>query len=197
MSVFFAPEIGRFLAGYSPADVRHRVTANPREGQPGEQRAIEAHRPRWFLYRSEYLSIDLWTGHSGENHMVTPATLWALFMVHAYVYNESGTVFEPVRRCALWDRRPLPLAAAGGGDRGFRGRSGGSRRAAERLRRDQPPVVVLAAPANGTTFSLHATLDLAATTSDPDGLRGLSVEFLINGKVAGAATAAPFTPACH
>lgn len=153
MSVFFAPEIGRFLAGYSPADVRHRVTANPREGQPGEQRAIEAHRPRWFLYRSEYLSIDLWTGHSGENHMVTPATLWALFMVHAYVYNESGTVFEQyvdapygIGDLCHWQR--LVAAIEGFGEERWVPPGGGTPPP------NQPPVVVLTAPANGTTFSL-------------------------------------------
>ncbi len=191
VGVFFAPEIGRFLAENSLADVRRRVSENPQEGQPGQPRAIERHWPYWFLYRGEYPPIDLWTGHYGENHMVTPDTPWALFMVHAYIYNEPGAVLEQyvdapyvIGDLCHWQR--VIAAIEGFGEKRWVPLGGGAPPP------NQPPVVTLTAPANGATFFAPATLDLAATASDPDGTV-TRVEFLVNGNLAGTATAAPYT----
>lgn len=190
IGVFFAPEIGRFLAEYSLEDVRRRVTSNPRAGQPGEPNAIETHWPEWFLYRGEYPPTEKWTSHYGENHMTTPDVPWALFMVHAYVYNEPGDTLSryldvpyAVGDLCHWQR--LVAAIQAHGVKEWRPLSGGPPPS------NQPPSVALTAPANGATFIAPATVDLAASATDPDGTVA-RVEFLVNGAVAATVTAPPY-----
>jgi len=190
IGVFFAPEIGRFLAEYSLEDVRRRVTFNPRAGQPGEPNAIETHWPEWFLYRGEYPPTEKWTSHYGENHMTTPDVPWALFMVHAYVYNEPGDTLSryldvpyAVGDLCHWQR--LVAAIQAHGVKEWRPLSGGPPPS------NQPPSVALTAPANGATFIAPATVDLAASATDPDGTVA-RVEFLVNGAVAATVTAPPY-----
>lgn len=188
--VFFAPEIGRFLAENSLADVRRRVTENPQEGQPGQPRAIERHRPYWFLYRGEYPPIGLRTGRYGENHMVTPDTPWTLFMVHAYVYNEPGAVLEqyvdaPYVIGDLCHRQRIVGAIEGFGEKSWVPAGGGAPPP------NQPPVAALTAPASGATFTAPATVNVTAAASDADGSNVL-VEFLVNGAVAATEIAAPY-----
>jgi hypothetical protein len=95
VGILFAPEIGRFLREYALSDVQRRVSLNPNEGQAGQKNAIESSWPQWFLTRGEFPRISLWTSYLyGENHMVTPDTPWALFMIHAHVYEERGDALK-------------------------------------------------------------------------------------------------------
>ena len=190
IGIFFAPEIGRFLADYSLEDVRRRVSFNPREGQPGEPNAIEAHWPEWFLYRGEYPPTEKWTSHYGENHMVTPDVPWALFMIHAYVYNEPGEQLSAyldvpysIGDLCHWQRLVATIQSYG--VKAWVFLSGGAPPA------NRPPTVALTAPANGASFVAPATVDLTATASDPDGSVA-RVEFLINGTVVASVATAPY-----
>jgi chitodextrinase len=190
IGIFFAPEIGRFLADYSLADVRRRVTFNPREGQPGEPNAIEAHWPEWFLYRGEYPPTKKWTGHYGENHMVTPDVPWALFMIHGYVYNEPGETLTryldvpyAIGDLCHWQRLVATIQAYG--TKEWRPLSG------DGPPPNQPPVVTLTSPSHGASFTAPASVDLVATASDPDGSIA-RVEFLVDGRVVASSTAAPY-----
>ncbi|HMO03763.1 MAG TPA: hypothetical protein PKC67_03270 [Kiritimatiellia bacterium] len=90
IGAMLAPEIGRFLREFAYTSVVRRVTANPLEGQPGEPYAIESVWQSWYLTRGAYVPLIPLMGYYGENHMVTPDTPWALFMTHAWIYNESG-----------------------------------------------------------------------------------------------------------
>ncbi len=90
VGAMIAPEIGRFLREYALTNVYRRVTYNPNEGQPGENYAIESVWQGWYLTRGHYIPLIPIAGYYGENHMVTPDTPWALFMTHAWIYNESG-----------------------------------------------------------------------------------------------------------
>jgi hypothetical protein len=101
VGIQFAPEIGRFLKDHALADVRKRVTFNADEATPGQPAAVESHWPQWYLFRGEYPPIGDYmdyissiypalSWHYGENHTATPDNAWALFMVHAYVYDEPG-----------------------------------------------------------------------------------------------------------
>jgi len=190
IGTFFAPEIGRFLADYSLEDVRRRVSFNPREGQPGEPNAIEAHWPEWYLYRGEYPPTEKWTSHYGENHMVTPDVPWALFMIHAYVYNEPGEQLSAyldvpyaVGDLCHWQRLVATIQAYG--VKAWVPLSGGAPPA------NQPPTVALTAPADGATFVAPASVDVLATAADPDG-SVVQVEFLINGAVVATVASPPY-----
>jgi hypothetical protein len=92
IGIHFAPEIGRLLRDNALEAVRARVTENPLEGQDGQYNAIEARWPEWYLVRGEYPPTRHFPPryHYGENHMVTPDIPWALYMVHAYVYEEDA-----------------------------------------------------------------------------------------------------------
>ncbi len=191
VGIHFAPEIGRFLAEHALEDVRRRVSFNPRENEPGQPKAIEAHWPHWYLYRGDYPPIEKWAGHYGENHMVTPDTPWALFMIHAYVYNEPGEQlvrYLDVPYCVgdLAHLHRLTAAIQAYGSKRWAPVSGSPPPA------NQPPVVSLTSPANGATFTAPATVTMAATASDPDGSIA-RVEFLVNGSVAGTDTSAPYS----
>lgn len=59
------------------------------------------------------------------------------------------------------------------------------------LDRDQPPSVVLTAPAEGSVYSAPASVGLAASASDPDG-SVVRVEFFAGSSPAGTATNSPF-----
>lgn len=95
VGAMMAPEIGRFLREYALTSVYRRVTFNPLAGQSGQPYAIEDIWQGWYLTRGHYIPLIPIMGYYGENHMVTPDTPWALFMTHAWVYNESG---EELRR---------------------------------------------------------------------------------------------------
>lgn len=84
---FFAPELGRYLRDHALESVRKVVTVNP---NPADPPAIESYWPTWYLTRGPYPRIRPWVGHYGENHMLTPDTPWAIFMIQAYVYNKDG-----------------------------------------------------------------------------------------------------------
>lgn len=90
VGAMITPEIGRFLREYAYTSVYRRVTHNPLEHQPGQRPAIESIWQGWYLTRGHYIPLIPLRDHYGENHMVTPDTPWALFMTHAWVYNESG-----------------------------------------------------------------------------------------------------------
>lgn len=87
----FAPEIGRYLGDNALNSVKTVVQFNPNQAQTGQQPAIESHWPTWFPTRGTFPLIRPWVGHYGENHRVTPDTSWAVFMIDAYVFNQSGT----------------------------------------------------------------------------------------------------------
>jgi hypothetical protein len=57
---------------------------------------------------------------------------------------------------------------------------------------NQPPTVILTAPANGATFGAPATIAMAATAADPEN-RLARVEFYAGSALLGADTTAPFT----
>jgi hypothetical protein len=56
---------------------------------------------------------------------------------------------------------------------------------------NQPPVVTLTAPVTGSTYTAPATIDLAATASDPDGSIS-KVEFYNGATLLGTATTTPY-----
>lgn len=91
VGAMLAPEIGRFLREFAFADVFKRVTDNPLAGSSNELYAIEDIWKSWYLTRGSYIPLIPIMGYYGENHMVTPDTPWALFMTHAWVYEESGS----------------------------------------------------------------------------------------------------------
>ncbi|HMP72334.1 MAG TPA: hypothetical protein PKE55_03640 [Kiritimatiellia bacterium] len=90
VGAMLAPEVGRFLGEFAYSNVYRRTTFNPREGEPGEDYAVESIWNGWYLTRGPYAPLIAWMGYYGENHMVTPDTPWALFMTRAWVYGESG-----------------------------------------------------------------------------------------------------------
>lgn len=90
VGAMMAPEIGRFLREYALTSVYRRVTYNPLAGQTNQPYAIEDIWQGWYLTRGHYIPLIPIMGYYGENHMVTPDTPWALFMTHAWIYNESG-----------------------------------------------------------------------------------------------------------
>lgn len=90
VGAMLAPEIGRFLREYAYTSVYRRVTFNPLAGQTNQPYAIEDIWQGWYLTRGHYIPLIPIMGYYGENHMVTPDTPWALFMTHAWVYNETG-----------------------------------------------------------------------------------------------------------
>jgi hypothetical protein len=62
---------------------------------------------------------------------------------------------------------------------------------------NQPPIVAMASPADGSRFASGATVNLSANASDPDGLVGV-VEYRLNdggGTLIGRATSTPFSAA--
>ncbi len=90
VGAMLAPETGRFLREFALAEVHRRTTLNPLEDEPGEIPAVESNWAGWYLTRGYYPPLIPWTGHYGENHMVTPDTPWAVFMTRAWVYGDSG-----------------------------------------------------------------------------------------------------------
>lgn len=56
---------------------------------------------------------------------------------------------------------------------------------------NQPPVVTLTAPANGSAYTAPAAVTMTANASDADGTIA-RVEFLVNGAVVGTDTSAPY-----
>ncbi|HBY64525.1 MAG TPA: hypothetical protein DEH78_32295, partial [Solibacterales bacterium] len=187
-----APEIGRFLRENALDAVRARVTANPNEGQPGQKYSIEAHWPEWYLYRGAYPPIELWTGHYGENHMVAPDTPWALFLIHAFVYEEPGATLAryvdvPYGAADLFHIQRLAAAIEGYGTVAWSATDPGGTPPTNR-----PPSVVLTAPANGATFTAPATVTLTAAASDTDGTIE-RVEFLSGSTVLFTDNLAPYT----
>lgn len=86
----FAPEIGRYLRDNALVSVQNVVSFNPLQGNSGQQPAIQSHWPTWYQTRGIYPRIRPWVGHYGENHIATPDTPWALFMIEAYVFEQSG-----------------------------------------------------------------------------------------------------------
>jgi hypothetical protein len=90
IGAMLAPEIGRFLREFAYTSVYRRVTDNPLGGQTNQPYAVESIWQGWYLTRGHYIPLIPIMGYYGENHMVTPDTPWALFMTHAWVYNESG-----------------------------------------------------------------------------------------------------------
>ena len=89
VGAMLAPEIGRFLREFAYTAVYSRVTANP-AGPTNQPYAVESIWQGWYLTRGHYVPLIPLMGYYGENHMVTPDTPWALFMTHAWVYNETG-----------------------------------------------------------------------------------------------------------
>ncbi len=90
VGAMLAPEIGRFLREFAYTSVYRRVTHNPLGGQDNEPYAVQDIWQSWYPTRGSYIPLIALMGYYGENHMVTPDTPWALFMTHAWVYNESG-----------------------------------------------------------------------------------------------------------
>ena len=95
VGAMLAPEIGRYLREFAYTSVYTTVTYNPLEGQTNQRPGVESIWQGWYLTRGHYIPLLTIMGYYGENHMVTPDTPWALFMIHAWVYNESG---EQLRR---------------------------------------------------------------------------------------------------
>lgn len=192
VTIHFAPEIGRFLREWALEAVRRRVSRNPQEGQPGQTPAIENHWPDWFAMRGVYPPISLWTGHYGENHMVTPDTPWALFMIHAYVYEEAGAALRAYLDVpyAIGDlchlQRLVATIQAHGEKLWSESEPGGG------APPNQPPSVTLTSPAAGSVYTAPATIPLAAQAADSDGTV-TRVDFYAGATLIGSISAAPFT----
>jgi hypothetical protein len=192
VTIHFAPEIGRFLREWALDAVRRRVSRNPQEGQPGQIPAIENHWPDWFALRGVYPPISLWTGHYGENHMVTPDTPWALFMVHAYVYEEPGAALRayldaPYAIGDLCHLQRLVAAIQAHGEKIWSESDPGGGAPPP----NQPPAVTLTSPAAGSVFTAPATVNLAANAADSDG-SVTRVDFYAGATLIGSDASAPY-----
>jgi hypothetical protein len=168
VGTLFAPEIGRFLREHALDAVQRRTTRNPDEALTNQAPAIESHWAGWYLTRGEYPPIRLWVGHYGENHMTTPDTPWALFMTHAWVYEESPAQLRqrldaPYCIGDLCHIQRLTATLAAHGTKLW---SAGN---APPPTNNVAPQAALVSPTNNAAFGAPANLLLAASATDEDG----------------------------
>jgi hypothetical protein len=188
----FAPEIGRFLREHALADVQRRTTRNPDEGRTNQIPAIENHWPGWYLMRGAYPPIGLWVNAQyGENHMTTPDTPWALFMTHAWVYEESPAQLRQwldVPYCIgdLCHIQRLTATIAA------HGRKLWSAGQAPPPTNNDAPKVTLLSPADNSTFGAPANLLLNASATDDEGYIA-QVQFLAGPTLLGTIFSPPYT----
>ena len=188
----FAPEIGRFLREHAIEDVRRRTTRNPDEGLTNQVVAIESHWPDWYLMRGEYPPIGLWVdAHYGENHMATPDSPWALFMTHAWVYEDSPAQLRQwldVPYCVgdLCHIQRLTATIVAHGSKLW---SAGN---APPPTNNIAPQAALLTPTNNAAFGAPANLLLSASASDEDGYVS-QVQFFSGTTLLGTVFTPPYT----